>query len=149
MYSPDQLSKIKSLVSSYFTDPEVKASLKSILKQEGLSIQDLDDAQLLDILKKANLMDRLLLDLERVNEVDQFNRNLKLQSRSKDKSDVLVRSRGLGLRIGDGKAFVEYVQGFDPGESFVIDLSFLQHRFRTQPVAVCPEPRFNEVLSGV
>ena len=63
MYSQNQLEKIKSLVNSYFTDPEVKSSLRSIIKQDQLNLQELDDSQLIELLKKANLMDKLLVDL--------------------------------------------------------------------------------------
>jgi len=147
MYSQQQIEKIKSLVGSYFTDPEVKNTLKSILKQDQLNIQDLDDNQLIDILKKANLMDKLLIDMEQLQEVEQYNKNLKSKVKSREKFDPpLIKSRGIGLKIIEGKAFVEYIQNFDATEKFLIDLNFLQYRFRTQPINVTHEPKFNEVL---
>ena len=57
----------------------------------------------------------------------------------------LMKSRGIGLKILDGKAFVEYIQNFDPTEKFIIDLNFLHYRYRTQAVQVSHEPKFNEV----
>ena len=148
MYSQQQIEKIKGLVVTYFNDPEIKISLKTILKQEKLNVQDLDDNQLIDILKKANLMDKLLVDLENLQEVEQYNKNLKSRSNlTGQKIEAsLIKSRGVGLKIIEGKAFVEYIQNFDPTEKFIIDLNFLQYRFRTQPVNVCTEPKFNEVL---
>ena len=147
MYSQQQLEKIKTLVNSYFVDPEIKNSLKSIIKQDQLNLEDMDDSQLIDLLKKANLMDKLLIDLENIQEVEQYNKNLKNKVKPKEKIDTsLIKSRGIGLKILEGKAFVEYIQNFDPTEKFIIDLNFLQYRFRTQPVNVTHEPVFNEVF---
>ena len=146
MYSQVQIEKIKALVNSYFTDPEIKAALKSIIRQDQLNLQDFDDSQLIDLLKKANLMDKLLIDLDKIQEVEEYNKNLTNKVKPKEKIDTsLIKSRAIGLKIIDGKAFVEYIQNFDPTEKFMIDINFLKYRYRTQPINVSHEIKFNEV----
>lgn len=146
MYTQNQITKIKSLVNSYFANPELKNSLKTLIKQEQINLEELDDNQLIEFLKKTNLMEKLMKDLENLQEIEKFNQNpSKNQIKTNKIEPFSIKSQAIGLKIIEGKAFVEYIQNFDETEHFLIDLSFLQHRFRTNPIKVSHEPKFNEV----
>lgn len=150
MYTQNQITKIKSLVNSYFASPELKNSLKSLIKQEQINLEELDDSQLIEFLKKTNLMEKLMKDLENLQEIEKFNQNSAKTQPKPQKIDAFsIKSQGIGLKIIEGKAFVEYIENFDETEHFLIDLSFLHHRYRTSPIKVTHEPKFHEVFRNL
>lgn len=144
-YSQNQnrIQKIKALINSYFTSPEIRTSIKNMIQEENLNWQDLDENQLMEFLKKTNLTDKLMTDLEKLEEIEKFNQKTKTLIESTP--NFLHNSRGITLKILEGKAFVEYIENYDKTEQFIIDLSFLKHRFRSKPINVSHEPKFNEV----
>lgn len=141
MSSKHNLENIKTIVSTYFQDPEICANLKSIFRSENLNLVDLDDKKIMEVIKRANLMDRLYADLENIDEIINYNKNIRPLGET---TDISPKNRSIVLLIQSGRAFVEYIQNYDPTQKFLIYLNFLNERVVSKPVSVSHEPVFEE-----
>ena len=130
MYSLDNL---KLLIESYFQDPKISATLKSIFLSERLTLEDLDDElKILDLIKKANLLERLYSDLQAPPPA-----NLNPKPKISNPTPL-----SLTFHLISGKAFLP-----PPAGPIVVCINFLGVRKTTRLIKSSATPVFNEYFS--
>jgi centrosomal protein CEP76 len=147
-----QIQNIKSLINKYFENEEVYALLQKKVKAENLRLEDLDNERLLEILRETHVMDKLLIDLNRLEEQDRPHvkeNSLGPGAKKKDRVEVSlekVNYRALALRVTKGMAFFQFMTKEDPNKNFVIFASFLQQRYVSKPVPCNLDPNFDDLF---
>ena len=142
MYSSDQIKQIKSSINAQFESTDILEKIKQKIREGKLDPDKLDDIKLMEILKETKIMDSIATDMKTMT-------TKKLETKIPNTSVTSKHSQGkLGifLKIGQGKAFLEYMGKNDPNKKLQFYISFLRYRFFTNPITATVEPAFNEVF---
>lgn len=129
------LSNLKLLIESYFQDPQISATLKSIFLSEKLTLEDLDDElKILALIKKANLLERLYSDLK-----SQIPPPANPNPKPKASTPTPL---SLSLHLISGKAFLP-----PPAGPIFVCLNFFGVRKTTRLIKSSTTPIFDELFT--
>jgi len=139
MYSQEQIKQIKQLIGNYLESSNLLDKVKQKIKEENLDPKDLNDKKLLEILKETNIYDKISLEMKQV-----ISQNKEKTADQLPQIKATTSRRALHLKLGQGKAFLQYVNG-GSDKKLQFYVNFLKQRYSTGLVPASVEPIFNEV----
>ena len=126
--------------------------LQRKVKAENLRLEDLDNERLMEILRETHVMDRLLIDLNRLDEPSRPEHREEPSgpgAKKRERVEVSLEKinyRALALKVTKGMAFLQFLTKEDPNKKFVVYASFLQQRFVSKPVPCTLDPVFDDLF---
>jgi len=141
MYTQDQLRHIKTVIGLHLESSDLLEKVRQKIKEENLGQGQLDDKKLMEILKQTQAFDKISQEIKKTQL-----QTLKTQADEIPQGAFAGDSkrRGLLLKIGAGKAFVEYL-GKESNKKLQFFVNFMKQRFSSNLVPASVEPKFNEV----
>ena len=128
-YSPEQLSRLKSLIHDYLDKNQVFDKVRDAIETQAVS-EALTSQKILEALGEQGVLDDVVEHVR-----DQPEDPL---------SSVEPNKRYLLLKLQYGKAFLDFMSESNPPATLQIHVCFLRQRFSSRKVPCSVEPTFDE-----
>ena len=144
MLQSEQTKDIKAIIAAHLERKDVVEKLRKKIREDKIDVDNLDDDGMIELLREMDLLGNIMTDIK-----TRETKSKAAQDLGHSSNDFRTRfsdaRKGLIFTLGQGKAFLDYMEARTDGIALQFCVSFLRHKHYTPKVQAQVEPIFKEV----